>query len=92
MQREPRQMPEAWRHSEGNRRLFDRPVIILPDHAHSKAEEPLRAVGRTAAGRHVFLVFTVRERGGEEYIGPISARYMHQKEIDGYEEDQEGPT
>lgn len=71
--------------------LFERPVIILPDRAHSKTEERVRAVGKTAAGRYIFLVFTIRERDGKRYIRPISARYMHQKEIDSYEEDQENP-
>lgn len=72
--------------------LFARPLIILPDHAHSKTEERKRAVGKTAAGRYVFLVFTIRERDGGQYVRPISARYMHQKEIDSYEEDEENPA
>jgi len=67
--------------------LFARPVMVLPDDAHSGAEERLRAVGRTAGGRHVFLVFTIRRRGGERYIRPISARYMHRKEIESYEKE-----
>ena len=29
----------------------------------------------------------LRARGGEKFIRPISARYMHQSEIDSYEED-----
>jgi uncharacterized protein len=67
--------------------VFARPVIILPDHAHSQAEKRLRAVGKTEAGRYVFVVFTIRERDGKHYVRPISARYMHQKEIDSYEEE-----
>ena len=67
--------------------LFRSPVMILPDHHHSTAEARLRAIGKTEAGRYVFLVFTVRERDGGIYIRPISARYMHQKEIDSYEEE-----
>ena len=67
--------------------LFVRPVIILPDHAHSRTEERKRAIGKTTAGRHVFLVFTIRERNGESYIRPISARYMHRKEIESYEKE-----
>ncbi len=67
--------------------LFARPIIILPDTTHSSTEERLRAIGRTEAGRYVFLVFTLRERGGKRFIRPISARYMHQKEIDSYEEE-----
>ncbi len=67
--------------------LFARPIMILPDTAHSRAEERLRAIGTTRAGRHVFLVFTVRERLGEKFIRPIGARTMHRKEIDSYEEE-----
>ncbi len=67
--------------------LFARPIMILPDPAHSGAEERLRAIGRTDAGRHVFLVFTVRQRDGRKFVPPISARYMHQSEIDSYEEE-----
>ncbi len=67
--------------------LFARPIMILPDRAHSTTEERLWAIGRTEAGRYVFLVYTLRERGGQRYIRPISARYMHQKEIDSYEKE-----
>jgi len=49
-------------------------------------EEPrMRAIGKTAAGRHVFLVFMVREFNRQIFLRPISARFMHQKEIDHYE-------
>ena len=70
--------------------LFAKPIMILPDPTHSTAEERLRAIGKTKEGRHVFLVFTVRERDGEKYVRPISARYMHQKEIDSYEKENPG--
>lgn len=45
----------------------------------------MRAIGKTAAGRYVFLVFMPREVNGRTKLRPISARYMHQKEIDYYE-------
>ena len=49
-------------------------------------DEPrMRAIGKTAAGRYVFLVFMLREKLEQTKIRPISARYMHQKEIDYYE-------
>jgi uncharacterized protein len=67
--------------------LFDRPVLIIPDDAHSQSEERLRAIGKTARGRSVFLVFTIRERDGRRLIRPISARYMHRKEVESYEEE-----
>lgn len=72
-------------------RLFASPIMILPDTAHSTSEDRLRAIGRTEAGRYIFLVFTLRERGGQRFIRPISARYMHQKEIDSFEEENPDP-
>jgi uncharacterized DUF497 family protein len=65
--------------------LFRRPVLIVPDVAHSHGEDRLRAIGRTRNGRPVFLVFTIRERDGERLIRPVSARYMHPEEIESYE-------
>jgi uncharacterized DUF497 family protein len=67
--------------------LFTRPVMVLPDSAHSITEERLKAIGRTGAGRHVFVVFTTCKRNGQNFIRPISARYMHQKEIESYEKE-----
>lgn len=61
--------------------------MILPDEAHSIGESRLKAIGKTEAGRHVFLVFTIREKQGKRYIRPISARYMHRKEIEHYEKE-----
>jgi uncharacterized DUF497 family protein len=37
----------------------------------------------------MFVAFTVRESNGQRLICPISARYMHEQEIAGYE--KEGP-
>jgi uncharacterized DUF497 family protein len=67
--------------------LFGRPVLIVPDAAHSRGEERLRAIGKTAGGRSIFLVFTIRERAGKRFIRPVSARHMHRKEIKHYEEE-----
>ena len=67
--------------------LFSRPLLIIPDTPHSQGEERLRAIGKTASGRSVFLVFTIRVRAGKRVIRPISARYMHRKEIRNYEEE-----
>jgi uncharacterized DUF497 family protein len=44
-------------------------------------------IGRTDKGRGVFIVFTLRRKGDELLIRPISARYMHNKEIDTYEKE-----
>ena len=67
--------------------LFTRPVMVLPDPAHSHTETRMRAIGKTTAGRSVFLVFTIRKKGRKRLIRPISARYMHAKEIRHYEEE-----
>ncbi len=61
--------------------VFDRPVAILPDAQHSQSERRFRAIGKAGDGRAVFVVFTLRHRNKETWIRPISARYMHQKEV-----------
>ena len=55
-----------------------------PDPVRSLTEQRFIAVGRTAAGRAVFIAFCWR--GGR--IRPISARYMHAREVAKYEEAQ----
>jgi len=67
--------------------MFSRPIAILPDAAHSQQESRLRAIGKTEKGRGVFVVFTLRRKGDELLIRPISARYMHKKEIDAFEKE-----
>src|SRR5260221_11446430 len=59
---------------------------IATDPAHSHIEVRMRAVGLAVSGRYVFVVFTVRERLGQRLIRPVSARYMHRKEVRRYEE------
>jgi uncharacterized protein len=66
---------------------FQATMSVFPDPAHSQQEERFYAIGVANTGRHVFIVFTLRERSGEIFIRPISARYMHQKEIDHYEKE-----
>jgi uncharacterized DUF497 family protein len=67
--------------------LFASPLAILPDAAHSQRENRFRAIGRTEKGRGVFIIFTLRRKGDELLIRPISARYMHKKEIEAYEKE-----
>jgi uncharacterized protein len=69
--------------------LFLRGVMILPDTDHSQREPRFRAIGRTEQNRAVFVAFTLRRRAGKQLIRPISARYMHRKEIDHYEKTYE---
>ena len=63
--------------------IFSTGVIILPDSGHSFNEIRYRALGKDVDRRSVFVVFTIRD----DEICPISARYMHQKEVESYEKD-----
>lgn len=58
---------------------------VYDDPDHSEQEPRFRAIGQTDMGRYVFVVFTIREEDGRTFIRPISARYMHEKEIQHYE-------
>ena len=70
--------------------LFARPLAILPSAADSQDERRFCAVGQTGNGRRVFLVFTLRRKDDKQLIRPISARYMHKKEIESYEKENPG--
>lgn len=59
-------------------RVFEHP-------SHSQIEQRLLAIGRNNAGRAVYVAFTIRPSPEGELIRPVSARYMHQEEIDHYE-------
>jgi len=70
--------------------LFQGDVTILGDDGHSTAAEQRHlAIGRTL-GRHILVAFTLRTRRGETLIRPISARYMHRKEVEYYEKENPG--
>jgi hypothetical protein len=58
---------------------------VAPDIAHSGSEERFTAVGHNRLGRALFVVFTMRSKDGKRLIRPLNARYMHKKEIEGYE-------
>ena len=66
--------------------VFKGEPLVAPDLKHSHAEERLIAIGTTHAGRYVFVAFTLRIRDRQQLIRPVSARYMHAKEIDSYEQ------
>ena len=62
-------------------------TLIVPALANSNLEPRLLAIGRTLQGRYTFVVFTPRDVRGDLALRPISARYMHQKEIRKYEKE-----
>ena len=55
---------------------------VAPDPTHSATEARHIAIGRTPEGRPAFVAFCWR--GGR--IRPISARYMHDREVIRYED------
>lgn len=58
---------------------------MYPDPAHSTTETRYLGIARIASGRHVLVVFAYREIEKQRFIRPISARFMHAKEIKHYE-------
>ena len=58
---------------------------IAPDTRHSVHEQRYITVGRNHAGRPMFIAFTLRPHAEGLVIRPISARYMHKKEVKSYE-------
>ena len=65
--------------------LFHGDPRVAPDIAHSDGEDRFVAVGRTVEDRPLFVAFALREAEGNQLIRPVSARYMHRKEIERYE-------
>lgn len=61
-------------------------MMIVPDPKHSEDEDRYTAAGRARSGRHLFVAFTFRTVDGRRALRPITARYMHQKEAQRYEQ------
>ena len=58
--------------------FFSDPLVVVPDPRHSQAEPRYHALGKTAHGRMLYVVFTLRRQG--TLIRIISARDMNRKE------------
>ncbi len=71
-------------HIECEEIFFNRPIIVKKDEPHSTSEDRYFVLGKTDAGRLLFIVFTLR--GNKIRI--ISARDMNRKERKIYEETQ----
>jgi uncharacterized protein len=67
--------------------LLHAETLIVPDERNSQFELRFIAIGRTKKNRYAFVVFTPRERSGQKTMRPISARFMHRKEIKKYEKE-----
>jgi len=65
----------------------DNDLLVSADYLHSVNEDRFCAIGVPRKGaRHIFVIFTLRNINGGIFIRPITARYMHKKEIRNYEE------
>jgi uncharacterized protein len=64
--------------------LFASDPGLAPDVRRSADEDRLVAVGRNDAGRPLFVAFTIGVKEGRRLLRPVSARYMHAKEIARY--------
>jgi uncharacterized DUF497 family protein len=71
--------------------LLEQETLIVPAARNPETEGRYIAIGRSAAGRYAFVVFTPRRYGSEIWLRPISARYMHRKEIGKYAQEIAGP-
>lgn len=60
--------------------LLGEPAVRADPHPR---EPRMRAIGKTAAGRYVFLVFMLREIGGQTTLRPITTRYRLRKKVRG---------
>lgn len=64
--------------------LVQQETLIVPADINRHTEQRFIAIGRSATGRYAFVVFTPRNRGDDTVLRPISARYMHKKEVEKY--------
>ena len=71
--------------AEAEQVFFGEPLLLLRDERHSGGEARLHALGRTDAGRHLHVTFTVRRDGTR--IRVISARNMTRKERARYDQE-----
>jgi uncharacterized DUF497 family protein len=67
--------------TECEQTFFNLPFLVFDDSRHSQNEERFYALGRTDAGKGLFLVFTYRE---QSLVRIISARRMTKAERDYY--------
>lgn len=69
--------------NEAEEVFFNKPLLVLPDPDHSQSEQRFSAMGKTDAGRLLFISWTSRSPN----ICVISARPMSRKERKLYAEE-----
>ena len=84
--------PKCGKHGlskEAIERALSGEFIVFDDPHDPDVEMRYRAICPEPDGRMLFAVFCLREKQGQTLIRPISARYMHQDEIEHYERQSE---
>ena len=71
--------------AEAEQVFLNEPLFITPDEKHSGSERRYRALGETAIGRRLTVIFTLRQAGA--LVRVISARNMNAKERKLYEQE-----
>ncbi len=71
--------------AEAEQVFFNEPLLLSQDVKHSLEEPRFHALGQTDEARHLHISFTLR--GANRRIRVISARDMHRKERNRYEEE-----
>jgi uncharacterized DUF497 family protein len=71
--------------AEAEQVFFNDPLLLLKDVKHSTGEPRFHALGRTDERRLLHISFTLRGEG--RLIRVISARGMHRKERNRYEQE-----
>jgi uncharacterized DUF497 family protein len=67
--------------------FFKKKVLFKEDTRHSFSEDRFIAMGYIKnPKRCLFVAYTIRKKGNEILIRPISARFTHKKEEEAYEE------
>jgi len=69
---------------EAEQMFFNHPLLILTDEKHSQSEARYHALGKSNDDRSLHITFTLRY--DETLIRVISARDMHRKERNIYEQ------
>ena len=59
---------------------------MAPDPRHSGTEDRFFAIGRGPGEKPMIVAFTFRAARGLKLLRPISARFMHAKEIAKYDQ------
>ncbi len=71
--------------AEAEQVFLNAPLKVTPVERPGLPEPRFRALGKTTAGRHLTVIFTLR--AGNAKIRVISARDMHRKERTEYEQE-----